>query len=77
MYLSERALYGTGDEVGRSGDAMIYHALRGSLPGVKDFPADTADLGRCVITYEDAPRKLRKRMKPILDMYTNALNRAA
>jgi hypothetical protein len=30
MYLSERALYGTGDEVGRSGDAMIYHALRGS-----------------------------------------------
>lgn len=73
-YLSERAHLGTPDEVGRSSDAMIYHALRGTYPHVEDFPKDTADLGRCVITYDDAPRKLRKRMKPILDIYTNALN---
>lgn len=67
-YLLDRMTWGAG-KTGVSSDAMIRAALGGELVEWHERPRDGADLGRCELAYDLAPKHLKKRMRPMLRQF--------
>lgn len=61
-YLADRLDWEWG-ETGIASDAMLREALGGAPVREWEFPWDVADLARCRMTFDHAPRKLRRRMQ--------------
>lgn len=75
-YLAERLDWEWG-ETGISSDAMLREALGGAPLRDWEYPHDSADLARCRMTYENAPRKLRRRMQARMQEFeTHVASRA-
>lgn len=56
---------------GISSDTLALWAVRGGEePTEYNYPSDTSDLMACVLTYRMAPKHLQERMKPVLDKFT-------
>lgn len=56
-------------ETGLSSDAMLREALGGRDVADLEFPSDWADLHRCSLAIQRAPRSLRRKMHGRMWMY--------
>lgn len=74
-FLLARLVDGDSRWVGRSSNAMVAAAIRGTGVDFFSYPHDDGDLGRCEETYKRAPEHLRPALLTILGRFREHVRR--